>query len=177
MSDKSARANRYAQAVFQAMLERWQTALGQVSDVLSKNQPLTAALQDTSKSMADKSAALQADLPSDTPVEISNLLKLLIQENDLDLLPEIGMALAQVATGSVAPSQAEVTSAVELSPDEQEKLRRSLSAQYGEGLIFSFKVDPALLGGLRVRVGDRLIDTSVASRLSALRESLSAAVR
>ena len=58
MSDKSARANRYAQAVFQAMLERWQTALGQVSDVLSKNQPLATTLQDTSKSMADKAAAL-----------------------------------------------------------------------------------------------------------------------
>ena len=177
MSDKSARANRYAQAVFQAMLERWQTALGQVSDVLSKNQPLAAALQDTSKSMADKAATLQADLPADTPVEISNLLKLLVQANDLELLPDIGMALAQVATGSVAPTQAEVTSAVALSDEEQEKLRRSLSAQYGEGLVFGFKVDPALLGGLRVRVGDRLIDTSVASRLSALRESLSAAVR
>ena len=177
MSDKSARANRYAQAVFQAMLERWQTALGQVSDVLSKNQPLAATLQDTNKSMADKAAALQADLPADTPVEISNLLKLLVQANDLELLPEISMALAQVATGSVAPTEAEITSAVELSPDEQEKLRRSLSAQHGEGLVFSFNVDPALLGGLRVRVGDRLIDTSVASRLSALRESLSAAVR
>jgi F-type H+-transporting ATPase subunit delta len=177
MSDKSARANRYAQAVFQAMLERWQTALAQVSDVLNQNQPLAAVLHDTSKSMADKSAALQAALPSDTPVEISNLLKLLIQEGDLELLPEIGMALAHVATGSIAPTQAEVTSAVALSPEEQEKLRSSLSAQYGEGLVFNFNVDPALMGGLRVRVGDRLIDTSIASRLSALRESLTAAVR
>ena len=177
MSDKSAQANRYAQAVFQAMLERWQTALGQVSDVLSKDKTLATALQDTSKSVADKSATLQATLPSDTPVEVSNLLKLLIQAGDLDLLPEIGAALTHAATGTVAPSQAEVTSAIELSPEEQEKLRSSLSAQYGDGLVFSFHVDPALMGGLRVRVGDRLIDTSVASRLSALRESLTAAVR
>ncbi len=62
MSDKSARANRYAQAVFQAMLERWQTALGQVSDVLNQNQPLAVALHDASKSKADKAAALQAAL-------------------------------------------------------------------------------------------------------------------
>jgi F0F1-type ATP synthase delta subunit len=74
--------------------------------------------------MADKLAALQAALPSDTPVEISNLLKLLIQEGDLELLPEIGMALAHVATGSTVPTEAEITSAVALSPEEQEKLRK-----------------------------------------------------
>jgi len=177
MSDKSARANRYAQATFQAILERWQTALGQASALLNEDQALTTTLQDAQKSMDEKLAALTAALPSDTPAEISNLLKLLLQAGDLDLLPEIGMALTRVATGAVAPAQAEVTSAVELSPEEQEKLRSSLSAQYGDGLVFSFHVDAALLGGLRVRVGDRLIDTSVASRLSALRESLTAAVR
>jgi F0F1-type ATP synthase delta subunit len=49
--------------------------------------------------------------------------------------------------------------------------------QFGADLTFTFRVDPALLGGLRVRVGDSLMDTSVASRLTALRESLTSAVR
>lgn len=177
MSDKSARANRYAQAVFQAMLERWQTALGQASDVLSKDTGLAATLKDASQSQADKAAALQAVLPSDTPTEVSNLFQLLIQSGDLDLLPEISTALAQVATGKAAPTKAEVTSAAELSAEDKEQLQRSLAAQYGDGLVFTFNVDPALLGGLRVRVGDRLIDTSIASRLTALRESLIAVVR
>ena len=55
--------------------------------------------------------------------------------------------------------------------------RKRLIAEHGEGLSFTFDVDPALLGGLRVRVGDRLIDNSVASRLATLRESLSSVVR
>lgn len=177
MSDKSARANRYAQAVFQAMLERWQTALGQASDVISKDAALAATLNDGGKSLDDKSAALQAVLPPDAPVEVSNLLKLLIQSGDVDLLPDVSAALTHAVTGAAVPTKAEVTSAAELSGEEKEQLQRSLAAQYGDGLVFSFSVDPSLMGGLRVRVGDRLIDSSIATRLVALRESLTALVR
>ncbi len=177
MSDQSVRATRYAQAVFQAMLERWQTSLGAVTNVLQGDQTLAATMKDSRQSDADKASALTAALPAETPVEVANLLKLLIQAGELDLLPDIANALSQVATGTAAPIKAEITSAVELSSEEQEKLRRSLAGQYGEGLIFQFSIDPALMGGLRMRIGDRLIDTSIASRLSALRDSLTAAVR
>ncbi len=177
MSDKSARANRYAQATFQAMLDRWQAALSQVSDRLSQDQALAAELNDASKSTADKLAALEGALPTDTPAEVSNLLKLLVQAGDLNLLSEVSTSLTQLVSGNAAPIKAEITSAVELSDEEKQKLQQVLSAEHGEGVTFSFSVNPALMGGLRVRVGDRLIDTSVASRLSALRESLTAAVR
>jgi ATP synthase F1 delta subunit len=92
-------------------------------------------------------------------------------------LPEINSALGRVVSGQQEPVKAEITSAVELSEQEKEALRQSLAKQFGGDLSFTFHVDPALLGGLRVRVGDRLIDTSVASRLTALRESLASAVR
>jgi ATP synthase F1 delta subunit len=85
--------------------------------------------------------------------------------------------LTDAASGQASPIKAEITSAVELSADEQEQIRRSLAKQYGEGLVFAFEVDPSLLGGLRVRVGDRLMDNSVASRLSKLRESITSVVR
>ena len=177
MSDKSARANRYAQATFQAMLDRWQAALSQVSDRLSQDQALAAELNDAGKSTEDKLTTLQGALPTDTPAEVSNLLKLLVQEGDLNLLSEVSSSLTQLVSGNAAPIKAEITSAVELSDEEKQKLQQALSAEHGEGVTFSFNVNPALMGGLRVRVGDRLIDTSVASRLSALRESLTAAVR
>jgi F-type H+-transporting ATPase subunit delta len=70
-----------------------------------------------------------------------------------------------------------VTSAIELSDEEKQQIRQRLIAEHGEGLTFTFAVDPALLGGLRVRVGDHLVDNSVASRLATLRESLSSVVR
>lgn len=177
MSDKQAQAQRYAQAVYQAMLERWQTALDQVQAVLSKDQALYTLVMDGSKDFDERAKALDAALPDGLPVELLNLLKLMLQQGDLELLPELSGALSRVGSSGVAPVKAEITSATELSDKDKEALRATLTKQYGDGLIFSFHVDPALMGGLRVRVGDRLIDTSIASRLAALRESLTSVVR
>jgi F-type H+-transporting ATPase subunit delta len=161
MSDKSARANQYAQAIVQAMLERWQSALEQAADALS----------------SDPKADGSAVLPKDAPAELVNTLKLMQQQGDLDLLRDVSAALSIAVTGRAAPVKAEIVSATELDEKERGQLQHVLAEQYGEGLQFSFRVDPALLGGLRVRVGDRLIDTSIATRLAALRESLATVVR
>ena len=176
--DNQAQAQRYAQAVYQAMLEQWQSALGEAQAVLSKDQALSATLMDSSKDISERISALEAALPKKGfPAEVKNLLKLLVQDGNLDLLSDVNAALGRVGSGQQAPVKAEVTSAVELSEQEKDALRQSLVKQFGADLSFSFHVDPSLLGGLRVRVGDRLIDTSVASRLTALRESLTSAVR
>jgi F-type H+-transporting ATPase subunit delta len=177
MSDKQARAQRYAQAVYQAMLERWQAALDQVQAVLSKDKDLYALVMDSSKDFGERAKALEAALPAGLPAEVTNLLKLLLQEGDLAMLPEVAGALSRVGSGGAAPVKAEITSATELSEKDKNALRATLAKQFGDSLVFSFHVDPALMGGLRVRVGDRLIDTSIASRLAALRESLTSAVR
>lgn len=62
---------------------------------------------------------------------------------------------------------AEITSALPLTPAEQESARKMVGASNVQ-----FKVDPSILGGLVVRVGDRVLDDSVATRMSALQESL-----
>ncbi len=177
MSDKQVQAQRYAQAVYAAMLEQWQSALSKVQAVLSKDQALSALVMDGSKEVSLRLKALEAALPKGIPVEVANLIKVMLQDGTLDQLPDVSAALGRVLSGQQAPTKAEITSAVVLSDKEQEALRKTLSKQFGEELAFSFYVDPALMGGLRVRVGDRLMDTSVASRLTALRESLTSAVR
>jgi F-type H+-transporting ATPase subunit delta len=134
-------------------------------------------LKDGSKSFDERAKALDAVLPKGIPAEIKNLLQLMLQEGSLDSLADVSTALGRVVSGQQAPVKAEVASAVELSEQEKESIRQSLVKQFGGELTFTFSVDPSLLGGLRVRVGDRLIDTSVASRLTALRESLTSAVR
>jgi len=177
MYNKQAQAQRYAQAVYQAMLEQWQSALSQVQATLSKDQALGATLADGSKDFNERAKTLEAALPKGIPTEIVNLLKVMLQDGNLNLLSDLSDALGRIVSGQHAPVKAEVTSAVELSDQEKDALRQSLSKQFGTDLVFTFSVDPSLMGGLRVRVGDRLIDTSVASRLAALRESLTTAVR
>lgn len=177
MNTNSARVNRYAQAVMQAMIERWQDALSAVSTALQNNPQVANTLADQSLNISDRVAALESILPADTPVELGNTLKLMVQEGALGLVDELGDALAQVNRGESGPVKAEVTSAVELSAEEQAKLSSSLKERYGDQLVFTFHVNPAIMGGLRVRVGDRLIDTSVASRLQTMREALTSVVR
>ena len=177
MDSKQEQAQRYARAIYQAMLEQWQSALNEVQDVLGKDQTLSATLKDDSKDFNTRAKALEAALPKGIPAEVKNLLKLMLQDGNLEMVADVNASLGRVVSGQQAPVKAEVASAAELSDKEQEAIRQSLAKQFGGDLSFTFSVDPALLGGLRVRVGDRLIDTSVASRLSALRESLASAVR
>jgi F-type H+-transporting ATPase subunit b len=69
-------------------------------------------------------------------------------------------------------ASAEVTSALPLTEAEQEMVRKQLAKPLGAGASLSFRVNPAILGGLVVRVGDKVIDGSVAGKLEGLRQSL-----
>ena len=66
---------------------------------------------------------------------------------------------------------AKVESAVALTPEQQSGVSANLQRLYGNGLNLSFHVNPALVGGLRVRVGSDVYDGSVAARLQQLEES------
>ena len=69
-------------------------------------------------------------------------------------------------------SSAEVTSALPLTPEEQATVRGQVMRQMGDGATISFRVDPRILGGLVIRVGDKVLDGSVAAQLESLRQSL-----
>jgi len=67
---------------------------------------------------------------------------------------------------------AEVTSALALSQEEQEAIRAQLQRDSDGPSDISFRVDPSIIGGLIIRVGDNIVDASIANRLQELRESL-----
>jgi F-type H+-transporting ATPase subunit delta len=67
---------------------------------------------------------------------------------------------------------ATVTSAQALSAAQLDRLRSALSARYGKAVAFNTVIDPSIIGGLRVRVGDDVIDSSIATRLSDVRLQL-----
>jgi len=69
-------------------------------------------------------------------------------------------------------SSVEVTSALPLTTDEQEAVRRDIVARLGGSPSVVFRVDPNILGGIVIRVGDKVVDASVAGRLEGLRASL-----
>lgn len=73
---------------------------------------------------------------------------------------------------SVSGSGAEVTSALPLTSEEQQTVKQDVLSKIGDTASISFRVDPAILGGLVVKIGDRVVDGSVAGQLSNLQRSL-----
>ncbi len=69
-------------------------------------------------------------------------------------------------------ASAEVTSAVPLSDSEQDTIKQDVLAKVGDQATVTFRVDPSILGGLILRVGDKVLDSSVAGQLEELRQSL-----
>lgn len=73
---------------------------------------------------------------------------------------------------NLSGSSAEVTSAVPLTDKEQETIKKDVLAQVGQQATIAFKVNPSILGGLVLQVGDKVLDNSVAGQLEELRQNL-----
>jgi F-type H+-transporting ATPase subunit delta len=111
-------------------------------------------------------------LPVDAPREVRNFLLALAREDALDRLPAIVRFFERYSQGEAQASSGEVISAVEL--DEQQKARivDELRGRYGERLNLRFGVDPSLIGGLIIRIGDQVLDNSLRTRLSAIQRNM-----
>jgi F-type H+-transporting ATPase subunit b len=73
---------------------------------------------------------------------------------------------------AVRGASAEITSALPLTPEEAETVKRDVLAKIGSQATVTFRVDPNILGGLVVRVGDKVLDSSVSGQLETMRQSL-----
>lgn len=73
---------------------------------------------------------------------------------------------------SVSGASAEVTSALPLTDAEQDVVREDIAKKLGESATITFRVDPNILGGLVIRMGDKVLDGSVSGKLESLRQTL-----
>jgi F-type H+-transporting ATPase subunit delta len=99
------------------------------------------------------------------------LLQMLRSNDAEDQLDEVLAQFFDLTRGS-GPRDAVVTSAIALSPEQQTTIMQQLRAKYGPALAVDFKVDPDILGGLIVQVGDKVLDESVRSRLVAVQQRM-----
>ncbi len=164
-------ARSYAEAFLAAMQESWQANLQELERKLAEGTSLRTSVRVARQDQGEVHALLAAALP-DIPTALVNLATLLIAENQVDLIPEIASELQTQLTGTAGPLKAQVTSAVALSETRQAELRSYLTSEHGSELDLQFLVDPSLIGGLRIRVGDNLTDLSVSSQLQSLRDEV-----
>jgi len=168
-------AKRYAQAAFEIArernsLEKWAADLGLVAVAMADPQA-AAMLGSTKLALADRYRVLEAVLAGIDPL-VMNLAKLLVAKGRVDVAPQVAEAYRDLVDEHSGVAHARVVTAVPLADAEQRAVEKRLSQITGKKVIAHLEVEPAILGGLVARVGDRLIDGSTRSRLLALKRSL-----
>lgn len=103
---------------------------------------------------------------------VKNLLKLLCERSALSLCPGCLEQLRALVYAQRGILPVEVISAVPLSPGQQEALRQRLAAKTGKTILLKEKLDPTVLGGVKLRYEGKELDGTAAGRLGALRHML-----
>ena len=103
---------------------------------------------------------------------VANTLKLMSSKRRLFVLPNLLAVLRDLISEEKGEVTAEVQTARSLSDDQQTKLAETLKASVGKDVKMNVTVDESLIGGLIVRVGSKMIDTSVRSKLAALQNTM-----
>lgn len=169
-------AKRYARAVFD--LAREGGALDQVQGDLTTlanavSDPVIGAfLTDPNVRESEKLAAMQALFGGNVQAVVRSLAKMLIQRRRIDAVPEILEVFRDLVLEARGVAIADVTTAVELTNQEQAEVRERIGRILGKQIELRTHVDPAIIGGLVARIGDQLIDGSVTTQLRAMRAAL-----
>jgi F-type H+-transporting ATPase subunit delta len=130
------------------------------------------------RSLADPSIARERRLGAATamvkgrPPALRGLVALLIRRERIELLPAIARAFADLVDERAGIAKARVTTAVELDAKQRTGVVERLEKATGKKIKATFTVDPALMGGARVQVGDHLVDASLRAQLAAMRTQL-----
>jgi len=162
----------YARAIYELALEGWQAALLAVNTRLENAPDVLAKLNNTQLPFGERQQTLDALLPNDLSGQARNFFYTLLKEGHLTMLGEIAASLTQLSTQGYGMQTALVTTAVPLTDAEKQQFRAKLSAKYGDNLALEFAVDEAIIGGVVVQIGDKILDGSIVSKLNAARESL-----
>ena len=171
-------AARYAQALFELAKETGALPALE-SDALALHAAVTesADLRSVIASPViarDEQARALAGVAARMGVSnlMANTIALMAQKRRLFVLPQmVGDLLARIAADK-GEMTAEVTAAVALSPEQTEKLAATLKAKVGKTVILKTTVDESLIGGLVVKLGSTMIDTSIRAKLAALQNAM-----
>lgn len=168
-------AGRYATALFDlanenSQLDQIASDLDQFQSMLDESTDLASLVRSPVYSAADQQRALAAVLEKAGISGLTaNFIGLIAKNRRLFVVSDIIKAYRMLLSQHRGEISAEVASATALSDEQMEALRTSLKEAMGKDVQIQTSVDPALLGGLIVKVGSRMIDNSLRTKLSNLK--------
>jgi F-type H+-transporting ATPase subunit delta len=125
----------------------------------------------THEQLADTIASL---VKSPLNAEAKNFIAMLAQNGRVNLLPEIGAQFHELMNAQAGAADAQIYSAFEIPAGQLSQLVATLEKKFGRKLNPTVTVDPSLIGGVRVVVGDEVLDTSVSAKLQQMYVALTA---
>ncbi len=175
MARRDSAPRRYAEAAFEVGLrdgtvETWRRELDSAATTLA-----SGALEETLANPAvplDQRLDAAGQIYAGLSRPVQNLILLLLRRGRIEQLPRVAAEFRRLDDRRNGLTHATATSAAPLGPDELRAITARLEQLTGGTIALETSVDPELLGGIVVRVGDRLIDGSVRGRLERLRNQL-----
>jgi F-type H+-transporting ATPase subunit delta len=170
-------ARRYSRALFNVALQRNDIdavadSLAVVTSTASGSPELLSVLEHPLVTRQRKNELLAKVFGDSVNNDVTNFLLLLVEKDRASIIPNVAREFARLVDEHRHVTDAEVTSAIALTDGQIKVLQDQLQASTGYTVRLQTKVDSAILGGLVVRVGDKLIDGSVVSQLQSIREQL-----
>jgi F-type H+-transporting ATPase subunit delta len=172
-------AQVYARSLFQAALENGKLdelreQLGQFADALEQNRELAVFFFSPYFSTAEKREALDTLLDGADELFV-NFLSLLIENHRMPVIFRIRHEYERLWEEENKTLPVEITSAIALDAATTESLGKTIGERAGRKVTLAARVDPDILGGIIIRVGNSILDASIRNRLEQLRRHVAQA--
>ncbi len=178
MAELSTIARPYAVAAYklgkeQKALAKWSEMLGFATQVASDTQ-MQAYINDPNVVASDLQATFLKVCGNKLNENAQNLIKVLIEYGRLSVLPAISEAFEALKAQDEGTLEANIIAAAKPSAAEVKDLVKRLEAKFGKKVEATVSIDPEIIGGIKIIVGDTVIDASVKNQLQNLAYSLTA---
>jgi F-type H+-transporting ATPase subunit delta len=177
MAELATIARPYAEAVFRvaqpAKLNLWAEILSEMSQVAAV-PAFREVAGDPRFDRTQVADAFLAALKVSIDAEARNFVSMLVENGRLALLPEIEQQFRELKNAFESTADAQIVSAFPMSDGQVSELVAALEKKFGRKLNASVTVDASLIGGVRVTVGDEVLDSSVGARLQRMQTVLAA---
>jgi F-type H+-transporting ATPase subunit delta len=171
-------AARYAAALFDLAksekgLKSLEADVDALDAALGESADLRALISSPIYSRDEQSAAIAAIAKKmGLSVLVANTLALMSSKRRLFILPQLVVTLRAMIAEEKGEVTAEVTSAKALTKAQADELAKTLKGRFGKTIKLNTAVDESLIGGLVVKVGSKMIDTSIRSKLASLQNTM-----
>lgn len=171
-------ADRYSQALVETAKEGKLTFgkisedLTKISTILEQSKDLGEFLNNPLRSIEDKKEIIGRVFSEEIDTLMVNFLKILVDKNRFSLFNDILNAYRETLDDINNISKVRVTSAVEMTKEAQDKLKSKLEEKLKKKVVFDMDINPDIIAGLVIKIGDNVVDMSLKHKLEDLSKNI-----